>query len=121
MWDTQTIRERGLPFYVSHQLQFGTRCRFSIGEGAWERRRRSPGERRRRDWATSADRRECSAVSTARVSLLRMRPSLYRVRRGASRPQVIIIIITIITLIIGIIIIITIIIIIIPGTVKARA
>ena len=36
----------------------------------------------------------------ARGSLLRMRPSLYRVRRGASRPQVMISIITIIITII---------------------
>ena len=34
--------------------------------GVGERRRRSPGERRRRDLATSADRRECAEVSKAR-------------------------------------------------------
>ena len=34
--------------------------------GVGERRRRSPGERRRRDLATSADKRECAEVSKAR-------------------------------------------------------
>ena len=43
----------------------------------------------------------------AKVNLLRIRPSLYRVRRGASRPPIITIILTIIITIIIITIIVT--------------